>query len=363
MSNTTPNVPQIRHERTIDMSSLGSRLWVVEVTYSPDGRFLGLIMADIAKTEIVVWDLEKDRLQARIAPPGNFGLAPHTHLRWNPDGKSIAVGNAGPPDYPMQIWDPMTGAIVKELIVDRQCSRISFNRDGSKCLVMTTLFRKPYNIQGFRIYDSNSWTFDDFDAEGLYVLAVTWALGNLVLVAGNWTRGSAGSSWSKELSATGIELKLFDAVARLIDPSGSLPPKTVMLSPSVPPTVANGFPVPTFDVNDPVSDRTESRISLAVGSIFDVKTMQNWVYSKGDEILTGIIPSETQAFSPDGRYLYLKGAAKQGSGRGGSNAVLDTETGEIVTRFVGGDAGLAVRPDGRQIAIGGGYASVELLSV
>nr|MDA8402826.1 hypothetical protein [Desulfobacteraceae bacterium] len=42
------------------------------------------IMADIAKTEIVVWDLEKDRLQARIAPPGNFGLAPHTHLRWNP---------------------------------------------------------------------------------------------------------------------------------------------------------------------------------------------------------------------------------------------------------------------------------------
>ena len=48
VSNTTPNVPQIRHERTIDMSSLGSRLWVVEVTYSPDGRFLGLITAALS---------------------------------------------------------------------------------------------------------------------------------------------------------------------------------------------------------------------------------------------------------------------------------------------------------------------------
>ncbi len=363
MSNTTPNVPQIRHERTIDMSSLGSRLWVVEVTYSPDGRFLGLIMADTAKTEIVVWDIETDRLQARIAPLGNFGLGPHTHLRWNPDGTSIAVGNAGPPDYPMQIWDPMTGAIVKELSVDRQCSRISFNRDGSKCLVMTTLFRKPDDLLGFRIYDTNSWAFDDFDAEGLTIGAVTWALGDLVLMAGTWTSRSAGWGWSKELSATGIEPKLLDTVARLIDPSGALPPKTVVLSPSAPATIASGHPVKTFNIGDPVSNMKGDRISLDVGSIFDVKTMQNWVYSKGDEILTGIIPSETQAFSPDGRYLYLKGAAKQGSGRGGSNAVLDTETGEIVTRFVGGDAGLAVRPDGRQIAIGGGYASVELLSV
>ena len=40
----------------------------MDVTYSPDGQFLGLITADMAKTEIVVWDIEADRLQVKSLP-------------------------------------------------------------------------------------------------------------------------------------------------------------------------------------------------------------------------------------------------------------------------------------------------------
>ena len=166
-----------------------------------------------------------------------------------------------------------------------------------------------------------------FNSEGLYLEAATWALEHFVLLAGTWTKLSAGSSWSDSLGrTTAVQLKPFDTISRLIDPTGAVPPKTSVLGRSEAPSDPNGFPVKTFNIGDPVSNSAGDRISLAVGSILDVRTMQNWVYATGDEIPTGIIPSQTQAFSPDGHHLYLKGAAKQGSHGGGNNAVLDTKS-------------------------------------
>nr|WP_294547853.1 WD40 repeat domain-containing protein [uncultured Rhodopila sp.] len=317
-----------------------------------------MIVSDTARSDIVIWDIRGNKLQTRIPGRSNFGIAPQVELRWSPDGRSITIGS-GASDLPLPVWDPLTGAVQKELAVDRQCRWARYNRDGSRLLLSTATFQTQGYSAGFRVYDTQSWNFKDFDGGGLFIETQAWTADDEVLVAGAWPWRQADPNHT----LNGLSPKPMDIVARLIDPTGHRPPQSAIIAPSVPTGVAGAPYARTFWIDEAVTDYPGDRVSLQIGSILDVKTLKNWRYASDDDIRAGKVPGMSQAFSPDGRYLYLIDDVRFGRGRTAQNAVLDSYSGSIVGRFDGGHSGLAVSPDKQHIAVGNGYASVAIFKV
>ncbi|HSY54487.1 MAG TPA: hypothetical protein VK785_08575, partial [Opitutaceae bacterium] len=67
-------------------------------------------------------------------------------------------------------------------------------------------------------------------------------------------------------------------------------------------------------------------------------------------------------FSPDGKYLYLKGNTSSPSDDTAKNLILDATTGKLLLWFEGGHDGIAISPDGKLLAMGNGR-SVKLLDI
>ena len=67
-------------------------------------------------------------------------------------------------------------------------------------------------------------------------------------------------------------------------------------------------------------------------------------------------------FDPLGNFLYLKAAVWFDGSRPVENVIINTATGKQVATFGGGDEGIAIRSDGRQLAMGN-QRSVQILDV
>jgi hypothetical protein len=113
-----------------------------------------------------------------------------------------------------------------------------------------------------------------------------------------------------------------------------------------------------------------NKISLGPGKLVDGRTLEVFTYASSDNVLTyasggntpnGKLPSGTQAFNPDGNYLYLLGVSRDGKAK---SLVLNTHTGAPAATFPGGLnlLALAISPDGQRLAVGNGR-SVDLYDV
>lgn len=67
-------------------------------------------------------------------------------------------------------------------------------------------------------------------------------------------------------------------------------------------------------------------------------------------------------FSVDGKYLFVKAGAWFDGRKPVVNSVIDTRTGKQIAQFGGGDRGIAISPNGQQLAVGDVH-SVQIFSL
>jgi hypothetical protein len=214
----------------------------------------------------------------------------------------------------------------------------------------------------FRIYDVADWSGREIDERDLDVKALSWVGNDRVLILGSVRRQEG--MVATDASSPTPNFKENDVVARLIDLAGKVPPKTIMVVPSVPHVVEkNGSSRTWYEsqlIGSPflLPDSDGGKILAGFGRVIDTKTMKVLAYATTDDLVTHKFPGDMDqrnaAISPDGSRLYLKGAAK--------NVVLDTSTGKPVYQFDGGHTGIAISPDGKQLAIGDG-SSVHISKI
>ena len=357
-----PAAPHPKFSSAVDLNNLGRDSWVELLTFSPDSRYLAIVDNPTpASSTIIIWDLKLTREQTRISGLPSFGGNPQVEMLWSPDGQYITYGSG----LPMLFWDPLAGKVAKELRIDPPVLWSRYNKDGSKLLVN----REPPGVGkgGFRIYDTRSWEFQDYGDDGLLIEALSWTADDKVLVAGKWPKFSVGRVLD------GAVPQMSDALARLIDPSGQQASRSVLLGASAPRQIAgidDPILVQTFHPDSAIVNYSTNRISLGPGKLVDGRTLEIFSYASDDNILThasggntpnGKLPSGTQAFSPDGNYLYLLGVSRDGKAE---SLVLNVHTGAPAATFPGGLnlRALAVSPDGQRIAVGNGR-SVDLYDV
>ncbi len=328
------------------------------LSFSPDGRYLGIVekLAD-GSNAVVVWDVQEDRMRSHIAISRSFSDYPGVELTWTPDGKYLTFGNSGR-TYPIQFWNPMTGALAKEAPASVSAYALHFNSDGSKVLAENAPIARS---SVFRIYNVDDWSYQEVDEKDLYIRALSWVGDSQVLVLGSVRRNEAGAEATAQSAKLGF--KENDAVARLIDLTGQRPPTTVMLAPSLPHVVERNGVSRTWYEDQLVSfpfllpDHQGGRVLAGFGHIISTKTMDVLTYASIDELVTHKYPGELDqrnaSISPDGAYIYLKGSARPGSNEA-RNLVLDANTGKPAFWFKGGHESIAVSPDGKWLATGDG---------
>lgn len=333
------------HSERYDRSE-GRRIRLLDsvAELQPNSRYLAIIdNPTVGSSSVIIWDLQLGKEQTRITGLPPYGGYPQVELLWSPDGKYITFGTG----LPILFWDPLSGKIAKELRVEPPVRWARYNKDGTKLLVN----REPLGGHGgFRIYDTRNWTYRDYGDDGLLIEALSWTADDMVLVAGEWPKFSIGRTLE------GIAPQMSDALARLIDPSGRQPPRTVLLASGSPHQVKTGGTEETvllqsFWPDWAVANYNTNRISLGVGKIIDAGSLAVLNFASDDDIRTGKIPAGGQAFSPDGNFLYLLGISLDGKAR---SLVLNAATGKPVGTFPGGHRGLAASPDGHRIAVGNG---------
>ncbi len=70
-------VPIPKLQKTIDLSDMGSATAVRTMTFSPDSRYLAIVVnPQFMKTDIVVWDMQLNKKQAHIHCSYNYGDLP-----------------------------------------------------------------------------------------------------------------------------------------------------------------------------------------------------------------------------------------------------------------------------------------------
>lgn len=340
----SPAAPQPRFSRTIDLSNEGRDSWIFLLTFSPDSRYLAVVdNPNLGSSTIIIWDLQLDREQTRIAGLPPFGGNPQVELLWSPDGKYISYGSRNP----VLFWDPLTGHVVKELAVAPPVDWSRFNKDGSKLLVNRDILARA----GFRIYDTSSWEFHDYGDDGLIIQTLSWTAEDKVLVGGAWPRANVGRALD------GMIPQMSDSLVRLIDPSGRDAPRSVLLAPSSLRDykgIVHSVPFQSYAPDSAIVNYRTNKIAIGFGKIIDGRTMEIFTYASDDDILSGKIPAGGRAFSPDGNYLYLLGLIGIRRADSIKSLVMDARTGLVVASFPGGQNGLAASPDGKHLAVGNG---------
>lgn len=366
-------LPTISADKTIDLGAIegGKKVTVMGAAYSPNGNYLAIWdVAGVAATHIIVWDLKSNKLQSHTDRlREDFGIYPNAVLTWTPDNKYITFGWGGQ-KKPIQFWDPMTGKLDHEVPPYVAATSLQFNKDGTKALASPGIGGNPK----FRIYDTKTWSYQEFNEGEMYVGGVAWAPDGQVVAVGYWhgtTREGVGSVRG-EKSDDGQAIKVNDLIARLIDPAGHLADRTKVLIPSMPKTVSSGNKEFTYyqsQTQSPlfvVSSLSGEVIAVGLGNLLNGSTLNMRIYATNADIREHKVPIAMQprniAISPDGRYLYLKGDARDESSDAARNLVIDTQTGSQLLWFHGGVGGIAIRRDGRQLAVGDGD-SVKLFNI
>ena len=366
-------VPKLSQHGEIDLSAVEetSNVTVMSMAYSPDDNYLAIVdVTRGAATHITVWNLKTKKLQSHTDRlHTDFGIYPDAVLSWTPDGKYITFGYGGKKN-PIQFWDPITGSIVKTAAPGVVATSLQFNKQGTKAVASPGVG----GSSKFRIYDTVTWSYTEFDEGQLYVQDVAWASDDKVVAVGYWhTRvGEEGGGTNSKGGGDEQAIKLNDVVARLIDPSGHLEDHTKVLIPSLPKTVGSSNREVTYNQSQApsapflVSDADGTVMALGLGNVLNGRTLDMLTYATNKDIVGHKVPLAVQprnvAISPDGNYLYLKGSALDNSSEGARNLIVDTRTGKQVLWFRGGSDGIAIRPDGKQLAVGDGQ-SVKLWDI
>jgi WD40 repeat protein len=363
-------VPQLEFDRTIQLADLGlsTRVYRLDgLTYSPDGGYLAIVyFSEPSVKNIIIWDLKNAKVQTRIE--GVFAPAASKELVWSPDGRYITFGwGSGGEPMSMVLWNPINGQIARKLAVFGDEGR--FNKDGSKLLVRTAVFDQST----FRIYDTGSWAFKDYDGGQISGVTVSWTAEDKVLLSGvvNFLRGGerasenldgnaflqgkakwigsdgggggGGLNWTRQ-TLDGLVFKPGDTVLRLLDPVGG-PSRTMLLKPSVPTKIdgKDGF-APLLTFSESVVSYASNRIAFDLRRIVDGNTLEVLTYCSQEEASL-----RAGAFSSDGRFLYVPFFSASHTEQ---TAIVNAASGVCLSRFDGGHNGLASSPDGRYMAVG-----------
>lgn len=330
---TTPKL-----QRTIRVGGLLSdRLIVMKMSFSPDSRYLGIVTRNSAgTTDIVVWDMEQDRQQSRIHCKGDFDITPSDQLLWTPDGKAILFGAK-------RQWDPLTGEALPDNPVVGGSARL--NRDGSRLLTLAGTMGGPTYVN---LYDTKMWALQTIEVEGVYATAASWTADDKILINAIPNREIENKTMDGHL------VHDYDTTLRLIDPSGKIPTRAVWFS-----RRPTGNPQSPYTYSFPggADGRTNfatNQIFLGTSQIIDGATLEVRRYHSG--AAANIDPGAFgMGFSPDGKWLYLKGASFATEGyKPLENTIVDTASGNPVLQFDGamGHVGaLAVSPDGQSLAL------------
>ena len=333
---TTPKL-----QRTIRVGGLlFDSLAVMKMTFSPDSRYLAIVAwSSASSTDVVVWDMERDRQQSRIHCQYDYASDSEDILLWSPDGKTISFGAK-------KQWDSMTGDALPDNPAIGRSARL--NKDGSKMLTLVGTIGDPSTVY---VYDTKTWALQKIYVDGLAVPAASWTADDKILVSAMTTTETAGKTLD------GHVVQWYDTAIRLMDPSHKDQTKAVWFprqptnDPQSPYTYA--FPAGT----DGQTNFATNQIFLGSGQIIDGTTLGIRHYHSFDA--TDIAPgSSGMGSSPDGKFLYLKGATFAEPGHKTiENSIVDVASGNPVLQFsgaVGQGEGLAVSPDGRYLTLADG---------
>ncbi|NWD66705.1 PD40 domain-containing protein [Pseudomonas gingeri] len=340
-------VPIPRLQKNIDFSDFLSRPIVKKLTFSPDGRYLAIVYRLASSpTDIVVWDMQRDKKQSHIRCLYDYGDMSDHELLWSRDGKIISFGAK-------RQWDPMTGDSLPDNPAIGRASRL--NKDGSKMLTIVGAIGEPSYIY---IYNTKDWTLQKLYVDGLAVQRAAWTAEDKIMVGVNGTKKTVNKTIDGRLLAP------FDVGLRLLDPSGKSPTKTIWF-PAVPDDRPRYYPwKQAVDVDLSVSNFSANQIALGIGRIINGKTMDILTYYSIDDIVSDKVSPGLggMVFSVDGKYLFIKAGAWFDGRKPVVNSVIDTRTGKQIAQFGGGDRGIAISPNGQQLAVGDVH-SVQIFSL
>jgi WD40 repeat protein len=330
---TTPKL-----QRTIRVGGLlFDTLAVMKMTFSPDSRYLAIVTwSSASSTDVVVWDMERDRQQSRIHCQYDYASDSEDILLWSADGKTISFGAK-------KQWDPMTGDPLPDNPAIGRAARL--NKDGSKMLTLVGTIGDPSSVY---VYDTKTWALQKIYVDGLAVPAASWTADDKILVSAMTTTETAGKTLD------GHVVQWYDTAIRLLDPSGKDKTKAVWFprqptdDPKSPYTYA--FPAGTGGQ----TNFATNQIFFVSGEVIDGATLSVRHYQSlaPSDIAPGAFG---MGFSPDGKFLYLKGATFAEPGyKPLENSIVDTASGNQVLQFdgaMGSGGSLAVSPDGRSLAL------------
>jgi WD40 repeat protein len=338
--------PGMTLKQTINFGGVGSGFGVRYLAFSPDGRYLAVLGSlDFMHSVLIIWDVTSGREQSRISDIGKpFGTDTRNPLVWAPDDSyiTLAAGRRKVPadrTSPVQItlWNPLKGEKIRDVEVSGAYG--SLNLDGTRLAMISGTM----NHIVVRIYDTVTWTSQDYSTDGLNLIfgSLCWTPKGKVVVVG---------SWDRRFPMTGLnQLKSEDVLAREFDPSGKQPPMTVLLAPSIAALPPSTQPVSSLRPVQKAVDNRGNKVAVGEGAmtVFDgdsLKVLFSYAPANLDQDAFGEI-----AFSPDGKYLYIEDTRLGGHGQG---VILDAQSGKKVGSFPKGTGGFSVSSIGRLAALG-----------
>jgi WD40 repeat protein len=345
-----------------------------------EGELSGRLPSGKSGSIIIIWDLKKNRKQVRIDNLGqDWAIAPGTTLQWTPDGKFITFGTDG---NPIKFWDSLTGSVTEVAPAGVVADALVFNRNGSEALASTVDFNGGINNRllassHIRIYDTTTWQSREFNTGPFQVQAVGWTVEGKILAVGIWNsftyeKMMAADSHALKKDFQGLDIQALhynDELGQLIDPSGQQPTLTKLLVPAIP-RINNfrgkdhtWYDSPLLSQPFMMSDASGATFAFGISQIIDGRTLKVFTYAPSADIngrmLTNSTSSRNIALSPNGNHLYwISGSSEKGKGV----VVMDARTGKPLSWLNGGYWGIAIRSDGKLLALGN-RSSVELFSI
>jgi WD40 repeat protein len=296
------------------------------------------------------WDIKAPVERDTLGGPISFMYS----LEYSPDGKLLFAGNA---DGTSQIWDVGSQTVTHVLIRDARVDVAAFSPDGRYVLTAAEghpaeLWDVSTGTLAAALEDSGGPPIAGFSADGRVMIAAAGDRG-----VGVWDVGTM------QLLKT---IKPDRADSAAISPDGSLlltfvdfagEPNGAIWD------VASGVRLREFEQPIGILDGNfspDGRTILATGRdnvarlwSVDTGTLVREFHGHTNIMWRG-------AFSPDGRYVFTTSQDK-------SARMWDVQTGQQLRYFPGhalsAVAGIAVSPDGRQVAIGSYDGFVQLAPV